>query len=45
MKTEYIAIIMMIIVALGLLYYGYTTFIKNKDLMLLSRNLTIINKD
>lgn len=32
MKTEYIAIIMMIVVALGLLYYGYTTFIKNKDL-------------
>ena len=32
MKTEYIAIIIMIIVALGLLYYGYNTFIKNKTL-------------
>lgn len=32
MKTEYIAIIIMIIVALGLLYYGYNMFIKNKTL-------------
>ena len=31
MKTEYIVIALMII-ALGLLYYGYNTFIKNKDL-------------
>ena len=32
MKTEYIAIIVMIIIAAMLLYYGYNTFLKNRDL-------------
>lgn len=32
MKTEYIAIIIMIIVTLVLLYYGFVHFIKNKGL-------------
>ena len=32
MKTEYIVIVVMMIVAACLLYYGYNTFIKNKDL-------------
>ena len=32
MKTEYIAIVLMMIIAIGLIYYGYNTFIRNKDL-------------
>ena len=32
MKTEYIVIAVIAIVALVLLYYGYNTFVKNKDL-------------
>lgn len=32
MKTEYIAIILMMIIALMLLYYGFISFIKSKGL-------------
>ena len=32
LKTEYIAILIMMVVAVGLIYYGYNTFIRNKDL-------------
>ena len=32
MNSEYIAIVLMMIIAVALLYYGYNTFIKNKDL-------------
>lgn len=32
MKTEYIAIIIMIIISLALLYYGFVNFIKTKNI-------------
>ena len=32
METVYIAIVLMMIVAAGLIYYGYSVFIKNKRL-------------
>lgn len=41
MKTEYIAIMIMIVLALGLLYYGFISFIKNKGLNNLQRESSI----